>query len=142
MELRTLKTALEIESVYPVMRELRSELSLHDYLEFIEAAQASNSYTLVGMFEGKTCLALIGFRYLIDLAHGKHLYVDDLVVTQSCRSKGFGATLLRYAEEEARRENCRGLRLCTGVGNEKAKRFYEQNGWHQRSVAYKKSVIA
>jgi ABC-type dipeptide/oligopeptide/nickel transport system permease subunit len=123
-------------------RLVRGQVLALREMEFIEAAQASNGYTLVGMFEGKTCLALIGFRYLIDLAHGKHLYVDDLVVTQSCRSKGFGATLLRYAEEEARRENCRGLRLCTGVGNEKAKRFYEQNGWHKRSVAYKKSVIA
>lgn len=120
------------------MRELRSELSLQDYLAYIAAAHASNGYTLVGLFEGSTCLVLIGYRYLIDLAHGIHLYVNDLVVTQSCRSKGFGATLLRYAEEEARRANCRRLRLCTGVGNDKAKRFYEKNGWHQRSVVHKK----
>jgi len=31
-------------------------------------------------------------------------------------------------EPEARRANCRRLRLCTGVGNDKAKRFYEKNG--------------
>ena len=55
MELQTLKTGLDFESVYPVMSEPRSELSLQDYLEFFEAAQASNGYTLVGMFEGKTC---------------------------------------------------------------------------------------
>lgn len=140
MELRTLKTSKEIEAVYPVIRELRQELSLGEYMSAIQLAQAANNYTLVGMFNDNICLALIGFRWLTDLAHGKHLYVDDLVVVRSHRSQGLGATLLRFAEQEALRTNCRGLRLCTGVDNEGGKRFYERNGWLQRSVAYKKKL--
>ncbi len=82
----------------------------------------------------------MGFRTLFDFVHGKHLYVDDLVTAEKHRSKGIGATLLQWAETEATNTGCRGLRLCTGIQNDTAKRFYEREGWHLRAVAFKKQL--
>ena len=79
-------------------------------------------------------------RILTDFVHGRHLYVDDLVISSAHRSKGFGANLLKFAEDEAARLRCRSLRLCTGTENHGAKRFYERESWSLKSVVYKKPV--
>jgi GNAT superfamily N-acetyltransferase len=89
--------------------------------------------------DGKV-IAVMGYRILFDFVHGKHLYIDDLVTTEACRSKGYGAQLLSFAERKAQRQGCQGLRLCTGVENENGKRFYERHGWNPRTLAYKKRV--
>lgn len=75
-----------------------------------------------------------------NFVHGKHLYVDDLVVTKEKRSSGMGAELLRYAEAEAARHQCQGLRLCTGIDRKEAQRFYEKNGWAPKALTYKKKL--
>ncbi len=103
-------------------------------------ARAADGFTVVGIFEDGRCAALMGYRILHDLVHRKHVYVDDLVVTSAMRSKGYGAALLRHAENVAAREECRGLRLCTGVDNEAGRRFYEREGWTPRALAFKKKL--
>lgn len=140
MELKVLEAPEALDEVFPVMRELRGNLSLEDYRHLYREARERDQYTIVGLFEGTACLALMGYRILYDFVHGKHLYVDDLVVTKAQRSNGLGARLLTHAEVEARRLGCRGLRLCTGVENEGGKRFYERHGWIARALAFKKRL--
>jgi GNAT superfamily N-acetyltransferase len=62
-------------------------------------------------------------------------------VTASHRSQGLGAELLARAEKIARDLDCRGLRLCTGVENERGKAFYEREGWTARALAFKKPLV-
>lgn len=140
MDIKEIATQLEIERAFPIMKELRSELSFQDYVAIYEQAKAADSYTLVGAYEGGNCVALMGYRVLHDYVHGKHVYIDDLVTTESCRSKGVGSKLLSFAEAEAGRLGCSGLRLCTGIANEGGKKFYEREGWQFRSIVYKKKL--
>lgn len=49
------------------------------------------------------CEALMGYRVLYDYVHGKHLYIDDLVVNETSRSQGYGASMLEFAEKESKR---------------------------------------
>jgi GNAT superfamily N-acetyltransferase len=137
---RRLQTEAELKSVYPLMRQLREALSESDFISRIQAAQKESQYELLGFFEGPHCQALIGYRILTDLVHGRHLYIDDLVVDQIARSKGLGANLLKKIKEIGREKNCQRLRLCTGVENERGKNFYERNGWKFRAVVYKSEV--
>ena len=123
------------------MKELRTDLSFQDYIAIYEQAKVANNYTLVGAYEGGLCVALMGYRILHDYVHGKHLYIDDLVTTESCRSQGVGAKLLSFAETEAVGLGCTNLRLCTGVANEGGKKFYEREGWQFRSVVFKKKLV-
>lgn len=141
IEYRELTTTADLAKGFQVLRELRTHISFERFLELDNAARRADRYTVVGAFEAGQCIAVMGYRVLFDLVHGKHLYVDDLVVTERCRSKGVGAALLREAETVAQRMNCDGLRLCTGIENEAGKRFYEREGWELRSVAYKKKKM-
>ena len=140
MNLIVADTPAILEAVYPVIRELRPNLTFADYTSLVAEAKARNEYELVAMFDSDKCVAAMGFRILYDFVHYKHLYIDDLVVTESCRSKGVGAELLKFAEQVAQERNCHGLRLCTGIDRKDSQRFYERNNWNARAIAYKKSL--
>ncbi|OQW46760.1 MAG: hypothetical protein A4S09_02290 [Proteobacteria bacterium SG_bin7] len=130
----------DLERCYPVMKELRGELSFNDYMEIYEHAHSADGYEIVGIESDGKVSAVMGYRVLHDYVHGKHLYIDDLVSTESQRSKGLGAELLGHAENLAKELGCKGLRLCTGIDNELGKKFYERHNWKLRAVAYKKKL--
>lgn len=139
-EIRELGTPPELDKGYSVLKQLRTELSLADFLTLYKRSRVHDGYRLIGIFLEERCMGVMGVRVLYDFVHGKHLYVDDLVVIQNHRSRGYGAKLLKYAEEIVDKEKCVALRLCTGHENDKAKKFYEREGWSPRSVAYKKKL--
>ncbi len=139
MEVREIRTANEKESAFVVLKELRSHLTFDEFIGLYEAARKADHYTLLAAYEEDSIVGLMGYRVLSDFVHGKHLYIDDLVITENKRSQGLGAQLLTHAEGLAKDLGCRGLRLCTGVENEAGKKFYERHGWTPRALAFKKS---
>ncbi|MBK8202484.1 MAG: GNAT family N-acetyltransferase [Bdellovibrionales bacterium] len=130
----------DLERFYPIMKELRRDLSFEDYVTIFKDAHEADGYEIVAIESDNVILAVMGYRILHDFAHGKHLYIDDLVSTESHRSLGLGAKLLKYAEDLAKELDCNGLRLCTGIENERGKKFYERHDWKQRSFAYKRKL--
>lgn len=130
----------DLERFYPVMKELRKDLSLSDYFSIYEKAHATDGYEIVALEYENKIFAVMGYRVLYDFVHGKHLYIDDLVSTESRRSQGYGAMLLSYAEVLAKESGCSRLRLCTGKENELGKKFYERNEWDFKAVVYKKKI--
>lgn len=130
----------DLERCYPVMKELRPHLSFEDYISIYEQAHASDGYEIVAIEDKEQILALMGYRFLSDFVRGKHIYVDDLVSTEKARSQGLGAELLKFAESVAEATECRSLRLCTGIENERGVQFYDRNGWTKRAFAYTKKI--
>lgn len=130
----------DLERFYPVMKELRPHLSFDDYISIYNEAHKSDGYEIVAIEENGKVQAVMGYRFLSDYVRGRHLYIDDLVSTESSRSKGFGAELLKYAEEIAKQNGIKALRLCTGIENERGVKFYENNKWVKRAFAYAKKL--
>lgn len=135
-EIREIKGA-DVVDVLPLMRELRPALGEESFLRLYKEAKMRDDYKLVGLVQADFCVALMGYRILFDFVHGKHLYIDDLVVEKDLRGQGLGKRLLDHALAEAAREECQGLRLCTGIENQAATKFYEREGWQARAVAFK-----
>jgi ribosomal protein S18 acetylase RimI-like enzyme len=134
---RLIQSAEDLKSVFPLMKQLREHLDETQFVDLVQSAMRDSRYQLLGFFEDGNCQGLMGYRILTDLVHGRHMYIDDLVVDEKTRSKGLGARLLSKAKEIARSENCKRLRLCTGADNNRGKDFYERNGWKMRAVVYK-----
>lgn len=126
---------------FVLMRQLRPHLELDDFVARCREAAARDAYTLWGAWDGDALLGVMGMRRLVDLLHGPHLYIDDLVVDERARSRGVGARLLAHAESLAAAAGGLGLRLCTGIDHEPGRRFYEREGWTARAVAYKKGFV-
>lgn len=131
---------MELEKVFPLIFELRPHLDLNNFINIYEQAHKQDSYKIYVVEQSENYIAAMGCRILYDFVHGKHLYIDDLVVTDMARSKGIGAILLEFAEKLAKEENCNKLRLCTGNENIRGKKFYIKNKWEQRAVVFKKTL--
>ena len=112
-----------LSAVYPVMRELRTELSDAE-LEERYAAGHVDGYRIAALFDGDECRAAAGFRLFTNFVSGKHMYVDDLVTAETWRSRGYGRLLNKYLVELARKERCGSIQLDSGVHRPKAHRFY------------------
>jgi len=140
MEIVEVKTQEALEKCFPVLKELREDLTFQNYTYLYEEAKSHDDYRLVAVFENHQCIALMGYRILFDFVHGKHLYIDDLVVTASKRSSGIGGRLLEFAEQDAERLSCKGLRLCTGIDRKNSQHFYERSGWLAKAITYKKKL--
>ena len=120
----TAKTEGDLTRFHPIVQELRKDLRLEDFLDLYKQAHERDDYEIIGIEKAGRILGAMGYRIILDLVHGKHLYIDDLVTTEASRSQGLGRKLLEYAEKLARELNCKGLRLCTGIDNERGKKFY------------------
>lgn len=140
MKLQKISTRRHFSIAYKLIRELRPHLEEETFLSLSREARIRDDYKLVGMFANDECIALIGYRVLYDFVHGKHLYIDDLLVTEKRRSEGLGKKLLTFAETEARRIDCKILRICTGVENKRGMSFYQKNNWEQKAVVFKKKL--
>jgi len=125
---------------YHLLKQLRPHLSFEDFLQTYDEANNSNQFQFIGIEENDHLVALMGYRILFDFVHGKHLYIDDLVSSESHRSKGYGAMLLEHADKIAKENGCSNLRLCTGVENERGKTFYEKNAWQLKALVFKKKL--
>lgn len=114
----------EVRRCYPVMRELRTDLSNEQ--EFLErvARQQEQGYRLAFLESDGQVRAVAGYRLLESLFSGKNLYVDDLVTRDADRSHGYGGQLLDWLIEQARANKCETFELDSGVQRFDAHRFY------------------
>jgi len=110
-------------AVYPVMRELRTDLSEEEFRARYEAGHPLG-YRLAALFEGGECRAAAGYRLFTNFVSGLHMYVDDLVTGERWRSQGYGRALNDYLVDLARREGCTSVQLDSNVRRTKAHRFY------------------
>lgn len=104
--------------------ELRPNLkSKEDFLNQI-LLQQGEGFHLVAIFEEKKAVASMGYRYITTFAHGKTLYIDDLITKENFRGKGLGTTLLDYAIDQAKKFHCHQVHLDSGYTRNKAHRLY------------------
>jgi GNAT superfamily N-acetyltransferase len=82
-------------------------------------------------------LALVSF---FPRANVPYAIVEDLVVAQAERGRGIGKALLQWILERATRAGCERAFLESGVQNEQAHHFFEQQGFRTCSVVMMKPL--
>jgi len=135
MNIRLAKTDKDIALCYSVMRELRPHVPETEFVTRVRS-QEKTGYRLALVEDGDAIVAVAGFRIGENLAWGRFLYVDDLVTSGTCRSRGYGAKLLSWLRERALTECCQQMHLDSGVQREDAHRFYEREGMSKSSFHF------
>jgi GNAT superfamily N-acetyltransferase len=138
-EVREATTEEEVATTYPVMRQLRPHLDANAYAATVRGMRESG-YRVAYAVEAGGVKAVAGFRVLKFLAHGRFLYVDDLVTDEAARSGGYGKLLLDWLEGEARERGCTQLQLDSGVWRAEAHRFYFRENMSISSFHFAKTL--
>jgi GNAT superfamily N-acetyltransferase len=128
MTIEHAETDEQIAATYDVMSQLRPHLAQEAYVPLIRALMASDGFRLAALTDDGEVRALAGYRYMNMLYCGRLLYLDDFVTDERVRSRGYGARLLGWLKDEARREGCAELQLISHVRREQAHRFYFREG--------------
>ncbi len=138
--IRELKTNAEFKEAYPVMSQLRVNLSEEDYLGLLKPMQ-KQGYRLLALYDENKVKALAGIIELTNFYNEKHIYVYDLVTDGASRSKGYGEKLLHHIEELAKESGCGMISLSSGNQRKDAHRFYEEKmGFDRVSHVFNKKL--
>ena len=121
-------TPAAIERSFEVVRELRTHLTLEDYVGQVARQQAREGYQLALLSDGGQLRAAAGFRRMETLAWGRILNVDDLVTRAADRGAGYGSALFDWLVGTAHEAGCAQLHLDSGVQRFGAHRFYLHKG--------------
>lgn len=114
---------LQISNCFSVAVQLRPHLEQDTFVDRVER-QRQQGYQLAFIQVEAGVVAIAGFRMIENLAWGKILYVDDLVVDEQVRSQGYGEQLLQWLMDYGRQHQCEQLHLDSGVQRFAAHRFY------------------
>ena len=118
-----------LRACWPVVAQLRPHLDPTGFLDAVQR-QRGEGYRVAAAFDGEACVAFAGYRIVHMLAHGRQLYVDDLVTDEAVRGSGAGTRLFDWLVAEARQEACASLQLDSGTWRHAAHAFYFARRMH------------
>jgi GNAT superfamily N-acetyltransferase len=136
LEVRKVASAADLAAVYPVVRQLRPHLSEEAFIAQAER-QFAGGYEAAGGFQDGRAVSFAGYRVIETLFSGLHMYVDDLVTDETCRSTGCGAAMMNWLVAEAKNRGCQCLELDSGTHRHAAHRFYFRHGMHISSFHFR-----
>jgi len=118
----------EIQRCFSLMQALRPHLKKEMFLSQVKE-QIQKGYHLFYVSNGSEVVSLAGCRIGVNLAWGRHLYIDDLVSNENQRSQGHGKKVLEYVKSFAKDKGCEGIHLDSGVQRFGAHKFYLREGF-------------
>jgi len=90
--------------------------------------------------ENDAALGVAIYRIYENTFAGLHLYLDDLVTDEACRSRGIGKALLDRLEQIARDAGCVNLLLDSGTHRTRTHAFYLRERFEIRSFHFVKAL--
>lgn len=114
---------------------------------FVNVSDETLRKELMNDFENLPILVIIyddvivGYlSYKIKEKHSKKLDVDQLVIKESHRGKGFGRKLMEEAKRIALKNNCDRIELNCWLFNENALAMYEHIGFNKQRTIYEMAL--
>ncbi len=141
MNIKELHNDDELEEAFPIMRQLRPQHDLLNYLDIVKDAKENDNYRLFALYDQGEIAAVIGFKPMITLYYGRFVWVCDLVTAEYKRSMGYGERLLSFVHKWASENEYEAVALSSGLHRSDAHRFYEDKMDYERvSFVFKKEI--
>ena len=136
MQIREM-TLKELEPIYEVLKQLRTQLSYKEFEDLIYDMRYME-YKMLGLLERGELITYAGVAVQTNLYHKRHLYVYDLVTDKKYRGRGNGKEMLEYLVDYAKTAMCENIVLSSGFAREDAHKFYEKYGYEKKSFVFLK----
>lgn len=119
-----INTIEEFKDAYRLLKQLVPTLPSFAEFQLIYADKEKYGYHLVALYDSSKIVCVAGLRFNVYYEVGKYLFIDDLIVDKSLRSKGIGTSMFKRLEEYARANQCKQIQLDTSVSLHKTHKFY------------------
>lgn len=129
----------ELDIVYDVVKQLRSELSYKEFEDLIYDMRHIE-YKMIGIIDCDVLVSYAGVGVQTNLYHKRHLFVYDLVTDQKYRNKGYAKMMLEYLEDYAKVAMCENIVLSSGFKREEAHRLYNSQNFTKKSFVFIKGL--
>ena len=118
----------DIDALCSLTKELKgSSISYEDMNNRLQFVQMSPFDFLYVYEEEETIFGLLGFRIRENLEDvTRYGEISIISVDSTIRRKGIGQVLMDYAEQLAKKHNCIGTWLVSGIKREEAHPFYKK----------------
>lgn len=123
------ETDEQIAATFHVMQQLRPKLDATQYLSVVRRLMASDGIRLLTLCDAGEVRAVATYRVMNMLYCGRLIYIDDLVVDERVRSRGYGTQLIERIKELGRNLGCSEVQLISRLTREQAHRFYFREGF-------------
>ena len=109
---------------YPIMNQLRTDLTEQTYLELLEEMM-EDGYIMFSLYKDNRIVCLAGVSWRVNFYNKRHVFIYDLVTDHAYRSFGYGDKLLSYIHNWAKERGAEYVALESGIQRTNAHRFYE-----------------
>jgi len=125
---------------YPVMAQLRSDLTVEKYLLLLKE-MTRDGYILFALYENMQIVAVAGLSWRVNFYSERHIFVYDLVTDVKYRSRGYGEKLLQYLHQWGKENGAHYIALESGIQRTSAHRFYEDRlGYEKWCYSFRKAL--
>lgn len=132
----------EAQKIYPLIKQLRPNLNLDDFLKRFKLTIKTQNYKLFAYENENTIQALCGVMPFNVLYHDHCLYICDFIVDENIRSKGLGQAFLQEVLKWAKLQGYKEIELSSSFFREKAHEFYVQKmNFNKTGFVFKKNLI-
>ena len=84
---------------------------------------------------------IIGYvKFKYNTKATKFIWIDEIVIDNDYKKKGYGKTLITEVTKFAKENNCKRIELNCWSFNEDALKFYEKIGFVQQRIIFEKEV--
>lgn len=140
MIIKQLTTQEEWVEAYAIMVQLRTELTLENYLQLLEEMM-KDGYSLFALYKNKEMVAVAGVSWRINFYNKRHIFVYDLVTHEAYRSCGYGEKLLAHIHQWGKENGAHYIALESGVQRNNAHRFYKERlGYEKWCYSFRKEL--
>jgi N-acetylglutamate synthase-like GNAT family acetyltransferase len=122
----------------PKREDMSSPLPYEYHLVLRQIIETPGQHVLVLEERGKI-VGTAALSVMPNVSHRGTPYaiIENVVVDEKARSKGYGELLMRHAIEEARRAGCYKVSLTSSKRRSEAHRFYERLGFERTHEAFR-----
>lgn len=138
--IKELKTKEDIISAYPIISQIYSEMSIEDYLAYIDEMVMRSDYKMIGAFLDNKLVGVSGYLILLMIYCGRYIQLSNLVVDQNYRGLKIGTKIIHHIEEIGRELECKKIILESYTENKKSHSLYYKEGFHIRGFHFMKSL--
>jgi GNAT superfamily N-acetyltransferase len=138
--LKELTTRDEIIAAYSIINQVYSEMSLEQYLIYIDEMVARSDYKMIGAFLDNKLVGVSGYQVLLMIYCGRYIQLSNLVVDQNHRGLKIGTKIIHHIEEIGRQLKCEKVILESYTENKRSHSLYYQEDFHIRGFHFMKSL--